>query len=93
MKLYTYWKDGAEHIGVGCDEDSLYPVEAFGLSFAGMTDLIRRITMEEKKRLADPKNAVGARGAKTVRAHPASGAGRHLLGDQLSCARRRVRAF
>ena len=60
MKLYTYWKDGAEHIGVGCDEDSLYPVEAFGLSFAGMTDLIRRITMEEKKRLADPKNAVGA---------------------------------
>lgn len=60
MKLYTYWKDGAEHIGVGCDEDSLYPVEAFGLSFADMTDLIRRITMEEKKRLADLKNAVGA---------------------------------
>lgn len=59
MRLYTYLKDGAERLGVGCDGEKLYPIEAFGLRFADMNDLIRRITPAERAVLAEPQNAAG----------------------------------
>ena len=61
MKLYTYEKDhdGIDRIGVGCAgwPGLLWPIEAFGLSFANMTELIRRITPAQMARLSDAEQA------------------------------------
>ena len=60
MKLYTYQKgDGMDRIGVELDDwrGLLYPVEAFGLPFTNMLDLIRRITPAQLARLADSEAA------------------------------------
>ena len=61
MKLYTYQKDndGVDRIGVGCTgwPGLLWPVEAFGLSFADMNDLIRRVTPAQLSRMADAEQA------------------------------------
>ena len=60
MKLYTYQKgDGMDRIGVGLNawRGLLWPIEAFGLSFTDMNDLIRRITPAQLLRLSDPAQA------------------------------------
>lgn len=61
MKLYTYQQnnDGADRLGVsyGKTPDQLWPVEAFGLSFANMTDLIRNITPGQFALLSNAENA------------------------------------
>ena len=60
MKLYTYQKgDGMDRIGVGLNawRGLLWPIEAFGLSFTDMNDLIRRITPVQLLRLSDPAQA------------------------------------
>ena len=57
MKLYTYQKgDGMDRIGVGLNawRGLLWPIEAFGLSFTDMNDLIRRLTPAQLLRLSDP---------------------------------------
>lgn len=62
MKLYTYQTEGGvDRIGVGSADwpGLLWPIEAFGLSFRDMTDLIRRVTPAQLSRLADPAQAVG----------------------------------
>ena len=91
MKLYTYQKDndGVDRIGVGCTgwPGLLWPVEAFGLSFADMNDLIRRVTPAQLSRMAD---AAGQRAA--ARADTASGAGCTVPGHQLRGPRGRIGA-
>lgn len=60
MKLYTYQNnDGVDRIGVGCDgwPGLIWPIEAFGLSFPDMTELIRRISPAQLARLADAEQA------------------------------------
>lgn len=60
MKLYTYQNnDGVDRIGVGCDgwPGLIWPIEAFGLSFADMNDLIRRISPAQLARLSDAEQA------------------------------------
>ena len=63
MKLYTYEKDndGIARLGVECDDwrGLIWPVEAFGMAFTDMLDLIRRITPAQKARLADASQATG----------------------------------
>ena len=53
MKLYTYREslEGKDQIGVGFDEGTLYPLCAFGLSFADMNTLICTITPEQLDKL------------------------------------------
>lgn len=63
MKLYTYQTEaGIDRIGVGnaASPGLLWPIEAFGLSFADMTDLIRRITPAQLARLRDIELTQGA---------------------------------
>ena len=53
MKLYTYREslEGKDQIGVSFDEGTLYPLRAFGLSFADMNTLICTITPEQLDKL------------------------------------------
>lgn len=55
MKLYTYQHpaEGIDRLGVGYADrpDVLWPIEAFGLSFADMNALIREITPAELQKL------------------------------------------
>ena len=61
MKLYTYQinNDGVDRIGVECTgwPGMLWPIEAFGLKFANMYELICRITPAQLSRIADAENA------------------------------------
>lgn len=60
MKLYTYQtSDGVDRIGVECGgwPGMLWPLEAFGLKFADMHDLICHITPMQLNRIADAENA------------------------------------
>ena len=61
MKLYTYQidNDGVDRIGVECAgwRGMLWPLEAFGLKFANMHDLITHITPAQLSRIADAENA------------------------------------
>lgn len=60
MKLYTYQlNDGIDRLGVENADwpGLLWPVEAFGLSFADMNDLIHRVTPSQLDRLRDPAQA------------------------------------
>ena len=60
MKLYTYqMPDGRDRLGVGYPDQPgyLWPVEAFGLSFADMNDLICRADEAALARLRDCGNA------------------------------------
>ncbi|MBQ8585994.1 MAG: fumarylacetoacetase, partial [Butyricicoccus sp.] len=58
MRLYTYrlTADAPDRLGVGYAENTnvLFPLEAFGLSFADMNSLIREITSEQMQTLANP---------------------------------------
>lgn len=60
MKLYTYRQGGEAQIGIGYDDEMLYPLAAFGLHFAGMTELIAQITPAQMSHLQNPENASGA---------------------------------
>lgn len=54
MKLVTYCIEETEKVGVlTAAEDSIYPLEAFGLNFKTMLDLIDNITAEEKKMIRE----------------------------------------
>ena len=60
MKLYTYQNnDGVDRIGIGYNSwpGLIWPIEAFGLSFPDMTELIRRISPAQLARLADAEQA------------------------------------
>lgn len=60
MKLYTYQNnDGVDRIGIGYNgwPGLIWPIEAFGLSFQDMTELIRRISPAQLARLADAEQA------------------------------------
>ena len=60
MKLYTYQNnDGVDRIGIGYNgwPGLIWPIEAFGLSFPDMTELIRRISPAQLARLADAEQA------------------------------------
>ena len=61
MKLYTYQinNDGVDRIGVECSgwRGMLWPLEAFGLKFRDMHDLICHITPAQLSRIADAENA------------------------------------
>ena len=61
MKLYTYQtgNDGVDRIGVECAgwRGMLWPLEAFGLKFPDMHDLICHITPAQLSRIADAENA------------------------------------
>lgn len=60
MKLYTYQNnDGIDRIGIGYTgwPGLIWPIEAFGLSFPDMTELIRRISPAQLARLADAEQA------------------------------------
>ena len=61
MKLYTYQtgNDGVDRLGVECSgwPGMLWPVEAFGLKFNDMHDLICRITPRQLAHLADAEAA------------------------------------
>ena len=60
MKLYTYQNgDGIDRLGVGYADRPglLWPLEAFGMSFADMNALIRQITSEELETLRTPPAA------------------------------------
>ena len=61
MKLYTYQtgNDGVDRLGVECSgwPGMLWPVEAFGLKFNDMHDLICRITPRQLAHLADAEVA------------------------------------
>lgn len=63
MKLYTYQKgDGMDRIGVELPDwrGLLYPIEAFGLSFTDMNDLICRVTPAQLARMSDAERATEA---------------------------------
>lgn len=60
MKLYTYQNnDGVDRIGIGYKgwPGLIWPLEAFGLSFSDMTELIRRISPAQMVRLSDVEQA------------------------------------
>ena len=58
MKLYTYQipTEGLDRLGVGYADRPgvLWPVEAFGLSFDDMNELIRELTQDERQKLQTP---------------------------------------
>lgn len=60
MKLYTYQNnDGVDRIGIGYSEwpGLIWPIEAFGVSFPDMIELIRRASPAQMARLADAEQA------------------------------------
>ena len=81
MKLYTYQKTMTASTASAWAAPAgwaAWPVEAFGLSFADMNDLIRRVTPAQLSRMADAEQAT-------------EGAAVRL--DSVGCARRyRIRA-
>ncbi len=57
MRFYTFLQKNRECAGVGYDDETLYPLSAFGLTETDMLTLIRQMTPEKWRILSNPNNA------------------------------------